>query len=145
HREHQLADQREGRADAVAVPGPDQAQLLDVARHRGLSRGQAERRECGGELLLGVEWALPDQLQDSPLPGPFHHGAWARFSAAAARSISSAVMTSGGTRRTVSSSTALTITPSARQRDWKSLATGCSKTQACIRPRPRTSLTPLKS
>src|SRR5205823_1808472 len=123
---------------------PHQAQLLDVPGDSRLGRRIAPLDQGLGELLLGLHGALPDQLEDGPLAALLH-ARWARFMAATARSISSAVITRGGTRRIVWSSVALTITPSSRHRDWSSLATGSVNTTACIRPRPRTSWTPSSS
>src|SRR5439155_5266746 len=141
HREHELSRDRDGLADPVARAGPYQTEVLDVERDRRLGLGIPALRERQRQLLLGLDRPVPDQLEDGALAA-FLHVRCARLMAATARSISSALITSGGTRPTVRSSVALTITPSSKHLNCSPLATGSRNTTARISPRPRTSSTP---
>src|SRR5262249_16413230 len=142
-----VAGDADRRNYSVPAPRPDEAQLLYVSGDGGLRGCEAALGQRLDEVELGFDGPLAYQLEDGPLPVLLQYstlpaGVLARFIAATARSISSADITSGGTRRTVSSSTALTTPPAARQRHWNSLATGVSKPTACISPLPRTVFTP---
>src|SRR5579859_306682 len=144
-RQDQLPNQP--RVAAVALARPDQSELMDVSRDRGLGDAQAAPRQGGGDVLLRVSHATADEIQDRLLAlvlganrGPAHRTASLRM--AWARSISAAVMISGGTNRTVWSSTALTTRPASRHACWSGLARGSANSMACIRPLPRTSLAP---
>src|SRR2546423_1288483 len=141
HRKDKIAHQ--GSGAPIAAARPHQAELLDVARDRGLRRLHAPPRQCRRDLLLGVHAAVVDQRQDRAVtlglccrhPATF-------FIVSCARSICAAVMISGGTTRTEWSSTALTMRPDSRHASWNAFAFGSSNSNACIRPSPRTSFAP---
>src|SRR5665811_2136915 len=113
NRQHELANQ--GSGAPVTADGTDKAELLDVARDRRLRGPQATAGKRLGQLLLGVYSASIDQREDRLVALSFGGGhprtlcivAWAR-------SISAAVMISGGTRRIEFSSTALMMRPASR-------------------------------
>src|SRR5713101_1739138 len=147
HRRNQLDGENElanqGRGDAVAGAGPDQSELLDVTRDRGLRRAQPAPRQPFGDLLLRVHRASVDEGEDGSVPF-FLGGCHFRTSCIVrwARSMCSAVTIRGGTKRIEWSSTALTTSRASRQACWNALARGSANSTACMRPRPRTSLPP---
>ena len=115
-RQHQLAD--EGRRAAVAAHRTDEAELLNVTRDGRLRRPQATSRERLSQLLLGVDPAAVHERKDRLVAlslGRGHPTSSTLCMIPCARSISSAVMISGGTRRIEFSSTALMISPASRQ------------------------------
>src|SRR5712691_8741730 len=158
-RQHELADQR--RRAAVAAARADQAELVDIARDGGLGRTHAAPGERGRDLLLGVHRPAVHEVADRALPPGLSspriprlrlefagapgigrgHPAALRMRACAL-SICCAVMMSGGTSRTVWSSTALTIRPDSRHAFWNGFAFASSNSKACIRPRPRVCFAP---
>src|SRR6266571_1183411 len=124
---------------------------MDVARYGRLGGLEPAPGERGGDVLLSVSGAAIHELEDglvalvlARLRLPAHAVApfMADSIAAWARSISSAVMISGGTKRTVWSSTALTTRPASRQACWNGFAFGSSNCTARIRPSPRDSWAP---
>src|SRR5207302_10152232 len=92
----------------VAVGCAHQAQLLDVPGDGGLGGLEAEPGQGLRHLLLGVQWAGLDQVQDRRLaallvhPAPFPRVTWRMT--VIARSTSPALRISGGTSRIVLSS-----------------------------------------
>src|SRR5581483_11849673 len=141
-RQHELAHER-GRA-AVAVAGTHQAELVDVARDRRLRRRHALACQRRRDVVLGLRRAPTHEVEDRLLPLVLLHFAASR-STACARSISRAVMMSGGTSRIVWSSTAFTTTPASRHACCSAFARGASNSTACISPSPRTSMPPRPS
>src|SRR5258706_970400 len=144
-RQHQLPHQ--GYRAAVALARADQPELLYISRDRRLGGSHVGAREGLRGVLLGMVRAAVDEIEDrcvAPRLGRRHVPLAFRI-VEWARSIWALSMISGGTSRTVWSSTALTMTPASRHACWTALARGSSNSNACINPSPRTSLAPRSS
>src|SRR5216684_3993927 len=144
-RQHELADECYGAA--VTLSRADQPELLYVSGDGRLGGAHSAARERLSDVLLCVGRAAVHQVENRVVAPGFGrgHDAAAFRIVECARSIWPLSMISGGTRRTVLSSTALTITPASRHACWKAFASGCSNSNACMSPRPRTSLAPRSS
>jgi len=100
----------------IAGARADEAKLLDVARDGRLRCLKPAPRQRFGDLLLRMDRAAVDDVEDRAVPGAFGRGHFAISSMVfCARSIWSGVMMSGGTKRIVLSSTALTTSLASRQ------------------------------